>query len=41
MTTVWMNNGSDGGTHGAEQDYIDHEIHALDAWLAALTQETG
>ena len=39
MTTVWMNNGSDGGTHEAEHDYIDHEINALGEWLAALTQE--
>jgi putative hydrolase of the HAD superfamily len=39
MTTVWMNNGSDGGTLDADHDFIDHEINALGDWLAALTQE--
>ncbi|MGQ2944012.1 MAG: pyrimidine 5'-nucleotidase [Blastomonas fulva] len=41
ITTVWMNNGSDGGTHEAEHDFIDHEISALGKWLTALTQETA
>ncbi|WP_373488378.1 pyrimidine 5'-nucleotidase [Blastomonas sp.] len=41
MTTIWLNNGSDGGTHDADHDYIDHEISALDAWLGALTGETA
>ena len=41
MTTVWMNNGSDGGNHEHDHDYIDHEITALGEWLAALTEETS
>lgn len=40
MTTVWMNNGSDGGDHDHHHSYIDHEITALGEWLAALTEET-
>lgn len=41
MTTVWMNNGSDGGNHEHDHSYIDHEITALGEWLAALTEETS
>lgn len=41
MTTVWMNNGSDGGNHEHDHNYIDHEITALGEWLAALTEETS
>jgi len=41
MTTVWINNGSEGGTHDADHSFIDHEIPALGDWLAALTQETA
>lgn len=41
MTTVWMNNGSDGGNHEHDHEFIDHEITALGEWLAALTEETS
>lgn len=39
MTTVWLNNGSEAGNHGADPAMIDHEIADVGAWLHAI-QET-
>ena len=36
MTTVWLNNGSERGSHGASPDYIDLEITDFGDWLASL-----
>lgn len=36
MTTIWLNNGSEGGTREADRDYIDHEITDLGDWLSGL-----
>jgi len=41
MTTIWLNNGSDGGTRDHDPLAIDHEITALGPWLAQLTGETA
>ena len=38
MTTVWVNNGSERGSHDAG-DYIDLEIADVSAWLASLRFE--
>ncbi len=37
MTTVWVNNGSERGSHEADEAYIDYEIAAVTPWLAGLT----
>lgn len=39
MTTVWVNNGSELGNHGAHADFIDYEIADVGEWLHALTGE--
>lgn len=39
MTTIWLNNGSEGGTRDAHPDYIDYEITDLGDWLASLSLE--
>ncbi|MEZ5710182.1 MAG: pyrimidine 5'-nucleotidase [Blastomonas sp.] len=36
MTTIWLNNGSEGGGHDLDRDAIDYEIGSLGAWLASL-----
>ncbi len=33
MTTVWVNNGSERGSHEAHPDYIDYEISDVGQWL--------
>ena len=37
MTTVWVDNGSESGGHGACADYIDLRIADTSAWLDSLT----
>jgi putative hydrolase of the HAD superfamily len=37
MTTVWINNGSEYGAHGADSSFIDYEIGDLSEWLHELT----
>lgn len=37
MTTVWVNNGSERGDHGACNSFIDHEVADLPEWLAQIT----
>lgn len=38
MTTVWVNNGSERGSHEADAGYIDYEIAAVTPWLQQLTE---
>ena len=33
MTTVWVDNGSERGSHGADPDFIDHRIADVGEWL--------
>ena len=35
MTTVWVDNGSERGTHG-HGDFIDHRIHSVSEWLEEI-----
>lgn len=37
MTTVWVDNGSESGGHGARANYIDLRIADTSAWLDSLT----
>jgi putative hydrolase of the HAD superfamily len=37
MTTVWVNNGSEFGTHEADHSFIDYEIHDVGHWLHEIT----
>ncbi len=39
MTTVWVNNGSERGSHQADEAYIDIEIAAVTPWLADLLED--
>ncbi len=39
MTTVWVNNGSERGSHEASADYIDIEIDDVGRWLDTLFRE--
>src|SRR5687767_13262925 len=36
MTTVWVDNGSERGSHGAEGDFIDHRIGNVAEWLESI-----
>ena len=36
MVTVWVNNGSERGGHGADASFIDYEITDVATWLAEL-----
>lgn len=36
MTTVWLNNGSERGSHGADPAFIDIEISDLGQWLGSI-----
>lgn len=38
MVTVWVNNGSESGSHGAESHYIDYEIAAVTPWLDSIVE---
>ena len=39
MTTVWVDNGSERGSHGAEEGFIDHRIHDVGEWLEAILKD--
>ena len=39
MTTVWINNGSERGGHGADPAFIDYEASDLAAWLTDILEE--
>jgi putative hydrolase of the HAD superfamily len=40
MTTVWVDNGSERGSHGAEDSFIDHRITDVSEWLDTILEET-
>lgn len=39
MTTVWVDNGSERGNHGAEDGYIDHRIADVGEWLDTILKD--
>ena len=39
MTTVWIDNGSEHGSHGADSGFIDYRTHDIGAWLADILKE--
>jgi len=41
MTTVWVDNGSERGNHGADESFIDHRITEVGAWLDSIIEETA
>ncbi|QLC25549.1 pyrimidine 5'-nucleotidase [Parasphingopyxis algicola] len=38
MVTVWVNNGSERGSHEADSDFIDYEIAAVTPWLRGIVE---
>jgi putative hydrolase of the HAD superfamily len=38
MTTVWVNNGSERGSHEAHPDFIDYEIDDVGRWLTEIRE---
>jgi putative hydrolase of the HAD superfamily len=41
MTTVWVDNGSERGSHGADESFIDHRIEDVCDWLDSILKETA
>ena len=39
MTTVWVDNGSERGNHGADDSFIDHRIGSVSEWLESIQEE--
>ena len=39
MTTVWVDNGSERGSHGADHRFIDHCITDVAEWLEAILED--
>jgi putative hydrolase of the HAD superfamily len=39
MTTVWVDNGSERGAHGADPAYIDHVIADVGEWLETILED--
>ena len=39
MTTVWIDNGSERGSHGAEDSFIDHRTDDVGRWLETILEE--
>ncbi|HZB69544.1 MAG TPA: pyrimidine 5'-nucleotidase, partial [Sphingomicrobium sp.] len=39
MTTVWVDNGSERGSHGADDRFIDHRIGDVAEWLEAIVED--
>jgi putative hydrolase of the HAD superfamily len=40
MTTVWVDNGSERGNHGADDDFIDYRIDEVGEWLEQIIGDT-
>lgn len=36
MTTIWVDNGSERGNHGADPSFIDHRIEDVGEWLETI-----
>ena len=41
MTTVWVDNGSERGSHGADESFIDHRISDVADWLESIFEESA
>jgi len=41
MTTVWVDNGSERGAHGADSAFIDHTIADVGEWLETILKEAA
>jgi len=41
MTTVWVDNGSERGSHGADESFIDLSIGDVADWLESITGENA
>jgi putative hydrolase of the HAD superfamily len=39
MTTVWVDNGSERGNHGADEGFIDHRIEDVREWLEMILKD--
>jgi putative hydrolase of the HAD superfamily len=39
MTTVWVDNGSERGSHSADDSFIDHRIEDVGEWLESIMEE--
>ena len=39
ITTVWVDNGSERGGHGYEEDFVDHRIDDVADWLESILGE--
>jgi putative hydrolase of the HAD superfamily len=39
MTTVWVDNGSERGNHGADDGFIDHRIGDVADWLESIVED--
>jgi putative hydrolase of the HAD superfamily len=39
MTTVWVDNGSERGSHGADDSFIDHRIGDVADWLESIVED--
>ena len=40
MTTVWVDNGSERGAHGADSAFIDHVIADVGEWLETILEDS-
>lgn len=40
MTTVWIDNGSERGSHGADESFIDYRIADIGVWLTEILETT-
>jgi len=41
MTTVWVDNGSERGAHGADPAFIDHSIADVGEWLETILKDAA
>ena len=41
MTTIWVDNGSERGAHGAEPAFIDHTIADVGEWLETILKDNA
>lgn len=39
MSTVWVDNGSERGNHGADPSFIDHRIENVGEWLETILED--
>lgn len=41
MTTVWVDNGSERGSHGADPQFIDHRVTDIASWLEHILEDNA